>query len=369
MKGPPSWHEPSATHLLAVAHEGEAAEARVLPLKLTDAKLEPGSERGWKAQPIPRWDGHFKFVVTHDTTKRYAVSQPSADGFTVTWAHVDDPSKDETVQVGATEPAALMLAFKNVIIGQGNTLAQVDFSEDEPAYAKVHERPEMKFKAYDLFVRRGDWLIAIDDMVNPVYADSFGLNGRGHLKHETGFSMPGIINGTYQHAALDSSRHRTGTLYAIAPYGIMDGNGHDLARLPVEEGKTTFDDDLRLNSTTHPHVLEEHVDRSSGKPTKLAAGSEVTDWTGLDLVSIGGELKMVLVAAGKRGLFVFPPDLGPETKAETVSLGAECHDVKVVGDRIFALVEGAVVELEHEAGKLSEVHRTAIAGGFHRWGR
>ncbi len=368
MKGPPFWREPAVTHLLAVAHENASPRATVLPIKLGDT-LEPLETRDWGAQPIPNWKDHFTFVVAHGGEERYAVSHRSGEDYGVWWAKIGDADADQTVSLGPVAPASMMVAWRTVLVGIENRVGQVDFTADTPAYEVVLEREEMKFKAYDLFVRRGDMVVAIDDVVTPIYADSFRIDGRGRLTPLAAFSMPGIINGSYVHAALHTTSAVRGTLYAITPYGIMDGNGQDLSRLPMTDGKTSFDEELTLNSTRHPNVLEEHVDRGTKKPTKLAAGTTYSAWTGLDLLERDGQLHSVLVAAGSRGLFVLPPDIGPDSKATPIDLGASCLDVKVVGDRVFALVEGAVVELRDRGEGLREARRTDVPAGYVRWAR
>lgn len=61
----------------------------------------------------------------------------------------------------------------------------------------------------------------------------------------------------------------------------MDGHGHDLTALPLRDGKLTISSEILINSSAgvDPPVLEEHVDRGTHQPTKLAAGVDYTEWT------------------------------------------------------------------------------------------
>jgi hypothetical protein len=144
----------------------------------------------------------------------------------------------------------------------------------------------------------------------------------------------------------------------LGHYGIMDGSGHDLAALPLEGGKTKHDGELVLNSTasTDPPVLEEHIDRGSGKPTKIVAGTEVTTWTGVELVG-EGDARRILLPAGARGLLAIPPKFTPETKAE---------DAKVDGARVFVLTGKQLVELKWAESKATEVVRVELPDTFDR---
>ena len=367
--------EPMSTHLLVIQHTNSSRTAVTIPVVLSDSELRPLEPRSWTALPMPNWPDHFTFVAAHEGGRHYAVARQAQGGHELVWATIAEPAADRAVAIGPTAPASLLVAGTNVIAGIANELGQVDFGDDPPAYRSFHKRPEMKWKAYDLFARANDWVIAIDDVVTPVYADGLRLNAEGHAAHELGFELPGAINGVYRHAALHRTGPAAGTLYAIVPYGVMDGNGQDLARLPIEAGRTTFGSDLTINSTAHPNVLEEHVDRGTGKPTALAAGKEFSPWTGLALLEGPAGLRHVLLAAGPRGLLVLPAQTGPKSKAEVVTLGANCHDVLTRGPRIFALVEGAIIELAERAERagpnerFEERRRVPIPAGLSRWAR
>jgi hypothetical protein len=267
-------------------------------------------------------------------------------------------------------PDSVHLAGDIALVGIDNEVGFVDFAQQEPKYTRLVARPEVAYKAYDLFVRRGDWVVAIDDVVTPIYADTFRL-GTAPV-HSQAWRMPSFINGRYVLAALHRSGGESGTLFAIGTYGIMDGSGHDLVALAIDEGKLRAKAEVTLNSRPlrDPPVLEEHVSSRTNKPEKLAAGTEVTPWTGLDLLYAGNELERVLVAAGARGLLMLPPDFTPDTKAEVFDAGGECLDVVVEQTRVYLLLGGdtpAVAAYEPTGSKLTPVWRTALPQPFQRF--
>ena len=135
------------------------------------------------------------------------------------------------------------------------------------------ERPD-RFKAYDVFARSGDQVLAIDDVVRPLYADLFQV-GTGKPTRVADFEMPGLINGVYSHAVLVPGQGGL-DVYAIAPYGIMSGNGHELARLPIRNGKIEGPGDVLNAGGNSAYTIEEHVSRSTQKPERLV--ERVCDW-------------------------------------------------------------------------------------------
>ncbi|HBP21630.1 MAG TPA: hypothetical protein DEA08_28080, partial [Planctomycetes bacterium] len=246
--------------------------------------------------------------------------------------------------LGKVAPAALhALSGKVAVVGQGNKVCRVDFGASPPSYETVLERPKMRpGKAYDLFARAGEWLIAVDDVVLPIYGDTFKVGRDLKLTHEEALNLPGVINGSYALLSLVREGRRDGTLYAYAPYHIMSGRGHDLAALRFAKGKGTWDPDAVLqNSERDPVVLEEH----KGQRGNLIAGKTLTPWTGLTYVA---ERKQLLAAAGERGLLAIPAPFTAKTQA--TSLGhAPCLDVAATEGRLWVLQGGekpALVELD-----------------------
>jgi len=353
------------THVLALRHVPEAGRLQVLPLRIGSVGFEVSAEVERPALPRTDWEGHYSAVLGHDGGTTWASAEPDGQGWQVV---VHTIGKPETRTVAAPlRPAALHVVGSAVIAGADNTIGWIDLAAPTLAWQEIHRRPDMKFKAYDLFVRDAEWLIAIDDEVMPMYADSFAVDDRGKPTHARGWSLPGIINGHYTHAALARSGARDGVLFTVTPYGIMDGNGQDLAALRITGDVLAFDAKVTLNSTrlSDPPVLEEHVSRETRQPEKLAAGTGYTPWRGLALHD-----GRVLLAAGTRGLLVLPQVFTPDTKATVVAVGDECRDVLVADGRTWVLVgggENAVVELGWDAGAAKERGRTRLAGSYERF--
>lgn len=313
---------------------GEAAEVEGVAVNrytyLTPA-AHAGGETWISGEPVE--EGGFQLVLRDVSGKRLA-------------SHF----------LGEVAPAALhALGGKVAVVGQGNRVCRVDFSASPPRYETVLERPKMRpGKAYDLFARAGEWLIAIDDVVMPIYGDTFKVGRDRKLTHEEALTLPGVINGSYRLLSLVTRGPRDGTLYAYAPYHIMSGRGHDLAALDFAQGKGTWDPDAVLqNSARDPVVLEEH----EGQRGNRIAGEAVTPWTGLTYVP---ERKQLLAAAGKRGLLAIPAPFSAQTKAEALGF-APCLDVARVGGRLWVLLGGAepaLLELDPTTAK--ERGRTAL---------
>lgn len=367
IKAPVMGRDAARTHLLALRHTHEAGRLQVLPLRIGSVGLEVAKEIDRPAQPRTDWEGHYAAVVGHDGGVTWASGEPDGTGWQVV-VHTIGGAETRTV-AAPLRPAALHVVGGAVVAGADNTIGWIDIAAEGLAWREIHRRPDMRFKAYDLFARAGEWLIAIDDEVMPMYADSFSVDEAGRLTHTQGWSLPGIINGHYTHAALARSGARDGVLFAVLPYGIMDGDGQDLAALKIAGDVLAFDQKVTLNSTrmTDPPVLEEHVSRRTQEPEKLVAGAEFTAWRGLALHE-----GRVLLAAGTRGLLVLPQVFTPDTKATAVVVGEECRDVLVADGRTWVLVggrESAVVELAWDGDAAKVRGKTALAGSYERFVR
>lgn len=334
--GPERFSEPARQRLLVLAHESTAAEGKLRAIEL--ASLSVGEPLTIPALPIENWPDHFGVVAAHGGGDRFVVAGGGASAWTVERRSVGtDPSV--TVEIGEQRAAALHMAGEQVFVGQGNRVLTVDFgSAAAPVVDELRHRPEMKFKAYDLFARDGGWLVAIDDQVTPVYADSFELSDDA-ARHRADFELPGAINGIYQFALLRASGPGVGTLYSIIPYGIMSGSGHDLVALPMRDAAPAVDTaDLIVNrgGAVAIPVLEEHVPRGDIGELQVLAGDRYTDWTGLAHVELDGGGRL-LIAAGDRGLLMLTDEFTAATRPTMLDVGGACLDVFVDGQRVFVL--------------------------------
>ncbi len=362
--GPSASVDPPRTAVVVVQHDPESmnAELRVVG----DAV---GEARGLHALSHPHAMMRFQVVATADPTGRWVVAEMAQmGGYKL---RLSDGDGSRFVPIGERRPSALAMRGDVVVVAAGSEVGYVNLREKDPQFISVRTRKELEGtgKAYDVLARDGDWLLAIDDVVMPIYADSFAFDDQGLLVHEKGFEMPGIINGTYVAAELRRNRNRgagprDGWLYTLTPYGIMSGHGQDLAALPVRDGATTHGADLTLNSTRteDPPVLEEHVPRGTQGKLALTAGSEHTPWTGIARL---GEDRL-LAAAGSRGLLAFPLDFTPETKATVTPIDGEALDVIASVDRVWVLARKdgkcRVDQLTWADGQLSQESSSSFEG-------
>ncbi|MFV8752929.1 hypothetical protein ACNOYE_20480 [Nannocystaceae bacterium ST9] len=390
----PTWTEPLRTHLLVEGHLPERSEVEVLAIALTEpptnaSRPGPGSTRAsgpsvgggrtWPALPAPEWPGHFVARLGHGGGTRYVAVQGGPERWSLVIADLEsDATTAPAIELGEVLPAALTMVGDQVVLGQGDTVAWIDLAAANPTRVELHRRPEMVGKAYDLFVRSGTWLIAIDDVVQPIWADGFRL-GLGAPEHVQDFTMPSAINGSYYAGELVASGTDDGVLYLLLHYGIMDGHGHDLTALTIREGKLDVDPNVLINSSSgiNPPVVEEHVDRGSGEPKTLVAGSVHTPWTNLVHVpaTLGGPPRL-LIGAGSRGLLELPAEFGPTSKASVIELGGSVDDLIEVAGKIYALVgveqplaRSELVELALLPSGATVERRTALPATYQRFVR
>lgn len=389
---PAGFVEPGRTHLLVLAHLPEQASAKVLPIALFEpsstsssgststAALGPslGAARTHAAMPRADWPDHFGSVLAHDGGGRYVVVQGQVDAWTVEVWPLEGASPSASVSLGKVSPAAAMLVGDDLLLGQAGAVTWIDLAAAPPQAIALRERPDMFGKAYDVFVRSGAWVIAIDDVVTPIYADGFRL-GAGKPEHVQDFVMPSAINGSYYAGDLVARGPDDATLYMLLHYGIMSGHGHDLSALPIRADKLAVPEGVLLNSSTgnDPPVLEEHVDRGTKQPVKLAAGTEYSEWTRVAHVpAVTGGSPRLLISAVERGLLELPLEFGPTTKATPIDVGGEALDVLWFGGRVYVLVEVAQPLVRSELVELTMLpvgatieRRTALPEVYHRFVR
>ncbi|MBL4689229.1 MAG: hypothetical protein JKY37_31845 [Nannocystaceae bacterium] len=350
------------SHIVAVAHTDTDASATFAVFALGSDPLSAKGRVSVPAIENPQWPKHYRAIAAHGGGGTWLRAESGARGAVVVRA--DETGAAKTRVLVGEGPAALHAVGHWGVVGQGGKVGLIDFSESAPSMKTLHERADMAGKAYDLFVQHGDWLIAIDDEVSPVYADTFTV-GASKLKHAEAWTMPGLINGTYYAVAFAPTGPRSGTLFALAQYGIMDGSGHDLAALAVVDGKLAVKPDVLLNGSvsTDPPVREEHVSRRTGKPEKLAWGTAYSDWTDLAIAPDG---RLLLSAVG-RGLLVLPADFSPTTAAVQVDVGGDCLDLISDRGRVLVLVGAADSELvELNPQSLEAKQRYALHGHYDR---
>jgi hypothetical protein len=335
--------DPDGRWLLARRHDDEAARARYAAIRFGDADgaheiIELGER---PALPHTRWPGHYREVSAHEGW-RWAHAEPG-DGDGGYRVVVHDArggagaSPERVLDLGALEPTGLHLVGDTLLVGgAGGVLLSADLAAPAPSLTEQVRRGVIP-KGYDLFARHGDRLVAIDDVVTPIFADWFELTARGLGRRLGDWTLPDLINGTYRHAALEpgpaADEH---TLYLVSAYGVLDGHGHNVVALRVAGDQLVDRPRHALpNADATDRVLGEHVSRATGEPQELLAGATYTPLGGLAVDAASGR---ILLAAGARGLLVVPADFDRRTRGELVDLGGAVADVRVHGGRTLALV-------------------------------
>lgn len=361
-----AWAHRPRTHAVLVSHSRAEATGFVQMVSLAEGGAL-GARHAWSGAADPSGNS-FSFVAGHGGGDHVAIVTPAALGFELAWAEDGNPSGASRVPIGDTFPAALSVHGSTVMLGIGTTLVEVAFDDDDPSPRVVHNRDGLGNKAYDVFTSAGDWMVAVDDMALPYYADSLRLGGAGRARHEAGFALPSLINGTYQFAQLHRTADFEGSLYVVTQFGVISGHGHQLARLPMKDGVTTLEVDTPLNSGAAGVAVEEFMARPSGA-VSVVDGDTMTAWSGLALVEEGGAVMAVLVAAGARGVLQFPAEVGPGAQPQAIDLGSPCLDVIAQGDRVWVLTDGAVVGMRWAGEALVEESRVPLSDPATRWAR
>lgn len=252
--------------------------------------------------------------------------------------------KRREIAVGDIEPVALHRVAEAVFIGTYEQLFWVDLSDSDPKPQLLATHEEKSWrpvqKPYDLFARSGNRLVAIDDEVEPFFADFFALDDEGRPTHLADWTLPGLINGTYRDAEL--VRGDEGEEFALVTqnsFGSLDRSGQNLAAMPVRGEELQVEPDWVLDSGAPDElsVIGESrtYEEARGEP-RIIAGEEFSAWQGM---AVAPDDDAVLLAAGKRGLITVPYPLDSDGEAEIVDVDGECLDVVVTPGGVFALVE------------------------------
>lgn len=326
--------------VVVLAHDPASASGRARQVLVHDEAPRALGSFEVAAVPLKNRPGHYQIVAGHDGGDALVVATAASASGPAQLAIRDlgERSAWRTVDLADDVPAALHVAGGWAYVGQLGRVSALDLGEPAPTVRELVRRPDMQFKAYDVFARAGAWLIAIDDVVTPIFADSFDLSS-GRPAHRAGFELPGAVNGHYALAALRADGSFGGDLYAIIPFHVIDGPGHDLVRLEMLDG--SYRDPrggvlVNTGGSRAVPMVGEADYRGSGRPSSLLAGSERTAWTGLAHVATGGA-GTVLVAANERGLFAFDGRFKSGSRPVVHDLGGAVVDVIADGARCWIL--------------------------------
>lgn len=347
---PPAVGAASSTSLVVVRHPPTAATAQFLELDLAPllaTGAAPGRGQAFELQTLshPWHQGRFVVAASQGGSDLVITSLRIGSGPTLVHRVIGRPEQREVEMVTLT-PSAVHVGRGVAYVGAGDRVGFVDLRDARLRFTQVHQRTLSERKAFDLIVHSGDWLVAVDDMVMPMWADSFRLDARGLPTHRAGWQLPGVINGHYTLGALLGASG-DGTLVLAAPYSIMDGHGHDLVALGVHgHALDPLPDHLTLQNARGeagaPPLLEEHVPRGRpADPPSLHGGAAYTEWTALALLGSDTPTPELVFAAGARGLMVLPVAFTATSTATLVDVGGHCLDVVERSGALVALVGDA----------------------------
>lgn len=372
----------SAREIVLEDHPSTASSARYVAIAFgQDPASKPGvrSLGEHSADRHPHRDGVFLTHPTFDAGELALAIPGGGEG--ASWSvHLirDEATAPRTIPLGKLQPTALHRVGRALFLGvleeETPRLGWLDLDEKMPSFRELNTHGKLpRFKAYDLFARSGSRLLAIDDVVTPIYADWIELDAQGHPSHSEPWTLPSFINGHYTLAALTPSGKGLWNLFAVGRYGIMSGSGHDLVRMTVQN-RTLKESGVRtinssLGGSSELPVIEEHVPRGTMTKELRITGDRFTEWTGL---AFDPSSDQVLVAAGDRGLFSFASSLPKTTTPTVIDVGGECHDVRLLEPGIaLALVskEGrtTLVVIRFSDKTPSVIARHELSGSFRRF--
>lgn len=358
--------------LLAVSHESTAATFKTLPIEVSDAGIKLGAPTTLDAIAMPR-EGFYSTMLASDETS-WVSAQREADAFKLT-RHSYQTGASKSIKLDVSDITALMLSGDQLFVGAGRALGVVRWDTDDPKLKLIKDRSDTSGKAYDLFARSGEMVVAIDDMVMPMFAELLRLDAKGGWAHLESWELPGLVNGMYYGALLelDKDDQLSGRLYLLDAFSVITGTGQNLAALTMKQGKLSHGSDTILNSMTtdEPPVLEESTKRGESKPERVLAGETMTPWYAIAMAP--GAAK-IAIAAGERGLLLVPKSFTSASTAVIFDVGGHCLDVLSVEDSLLVLVKssdgvGKLVELQAGKAGLEITSTTNLPAVFQRFVR
>jgi len=278
------------------------------------------------------FDPHSKTIlVAHDGKGTIAAAEGDAsNGY---YLRFNVGSSNEKGPVLLPEaPHSLYVWGQAVYVGLGNAVGWVNFADNKdaapPVFVSVYQR-QWQNKAYDMFTRKNDLLIAVDDMVFPFYADAFRIQSNGEPVHVEAWDLPNVVNGHYNMANVIGN-----DLLLTHNFYHRGGEGHNLTRICMDQMK-----DKRGRSEVSigeinasgayggkpgPQVLTDHSD-------------PLTEWTGM---AVRQDRNEILLAAGTRGLLALPGDFQASTRAQKILVGeyGSVNSVVVASGETWATV-------------------------------
>jgi hypothetical protein len=372
---------PSGELVVLIGHDDAESTVRYLPVRIaaapdgSPAPLPPrqrpalrhpeASVRAASGDWVPAYD-----AVAAQQQARWVHAASAGDSYELRVEELDETAAPaRSIALGPVRPTALAVADGYVLVGSAGALGYVKLDEAEPRYRQLVSHPGRRAKPYDFFVRSAERVLAVDDEVEPRFADWLELSPAGVRFRET-VELPGVINGRYQAGVLERAGVDSFTLHAVVPFGIVSGHGQLLASLALSPQGSTPGASSTLNGSHGDS--EEFVSRAH--PTDRPAlwlGSELSSWTGIALLS--GERRLLL-AAGTRGLWSVALPL-PATGKPSVSRAAgltNCSDVTVRGTLVLALEQrpdGAseLRVLRWTGSELALEHERRLDGAFQRF--
>jgi len=361
-----TWIEPDRVRLALLSHDRHDAQGRVVSVVLEPQGPTVVGPFAVPAVPHPYQLGVYRVVAGHDGADAFAVGRAeSKDGpWFVDVRDLGERATWRSVPIPHSRPAALHIVGDRVMVGHDERLSTFVISDAQPAMAELRHRPPMRGKAYDLFARAGRYLIAIDDVVTPIYADSFDLAGSTPIALE-GFELPGIVNGHYAAAAFKAGPGASGRLFSIASFGTLEESGQQLLAVAFVDGAPV---PSSVDAQAMVLLRETVPNMQSGPPSSLV-GDAPTPWTGLAYIDDDGP-GAVLIAAGSRGVLRLPADYTSRSRPSMHDLGGVVADVIAHGQRAWALrVEGersVVVELAFDPSGAIGLGSTVLIDGAYQ---
>ena len=352
----------SSALMVADQHDNTQTWIQFVSVPDTSIATAPTSKPYPAIERYPGDDLKIPAPITHDGNGAYAIIGSSGDKH-----HVDyypSLSADAvTVSLGAIYPKALLLHGKTLFVGSSRAeLGWIHLDADPPFYVKFVERSDSIYKAYDMFARAGNHVLAIDDEYEPIVSDLFLVDKRGNPNHLAQIYLP---IASYKHAIiLPPSPENGHFLYLMSEFRhfIQESQQaeyaeHRLTRLEIidsavikrngEQGKRSYHNSAyEIKQGAQP---SDHGMRRSPHRGQLIAGKKYTRWLGM-AVTIADGSPVAWVAAGDRGILRFGERPTEDSRPSQYDMGAPCLDIIAIGNTLYAILGGespSVAQLAH----------------------
>ena len=276
--------------------------------------------------------------------------------------------------LSARNIAALSLRGDRSFIGEAGRVRVLTLGAamDEPEV--VASLPDRECKPYDHFAWCDDDLLAVDDMMAPIYADLLHAPSDGPVTLRSAFRFPDEI-GFYEDVLLARDAAGAPLAFTLRRIATELGVGNEIVASPVASLPVRTAESMQRGSffgrrfARAEEFVPDPIWKDAGEP-KLLHGERLTD---MHAIAFTHDRRALLAATSERGLLRITLPLGKRARVTALQTAQSCLDVIAFDGRRFALTgardaeTSVVLELDDEGTAI--VHASTVQGRFERFVR